>query len=71
MIGGATGIVAGEGATRADAGIEIVKGTRIEMMDPLFEMIAGRSRCVTTAGTTIAEEIEEDPEDQDGKKTRL
>lgn len=72
MIGEVTGIVVEEEAMQAgtDAG-EIARGKEKEMMDPLLEMIAGRSRCVTTAGTTIAEEIEEDQEDQDGKRTHL
>lgn len=44
-----------------------VDGT--EMKDPLLEMIVGRSRHVTTVGTTIVE-TEEDTEDQDGRTIR-
>lgn len=38
------------------------------MVDPLLEMIAGKSRYVTTTGTMIGEENEEEKEDQDGKR---
>lgn len=71
MIGGITGIMAEEGAIQADDGTENVTVIRSEMMDPLFEMIAGRSRCVTTVGTTIEEETEEDQEVPDGKRTQM
>lgn len=61
MVGGVTVVTEGV-TTAATDGLTV-------MMDPLLEMIAGKSRYVTTVGTVIGEENEEeDLEDQDGKK---